>query len=73
MSSKNTNCLAGFKCPKCGQEDNFLIGGHAIFDVSDNGTDVAGGYVIEWEDGDYCACSGCMEEGTVPDFRKESE
>ena len=68
----NENCLAGFECPECGYEDRFSIGGHAMFEVTDDGTDLCEGYDIEWEDGDICVCRGCSYVGVVKDFRAES-
>ena len=66
----NENCLTGFKCPECGHKDTFSIGGHAMFDVTDDGADVAQGYDIEWADEDVCICDKCHHVGTVGDFRK---
>ena len=35
--SKNTNCLEGIKCPKCGNEDKFVISVVAHATVTDDG------------------------------------
>lgn len=67
---KNKNCLAGFRCPKCGQRDIFNIGGRAMFEVTDAGADAGHGSDIEWGDEDICYCAVCGRSGAVGDFRK---
>jgi hypothetical protein len=70
MTSKNTNCLEGMKCPKCGQEDAFKIEASCLFIVTDDGTEDAGnGH--EWGDANYCECTECAHYGTVADFTVE--
>jgi Zn ribbon nucleic-acid-binding protein len=69
-TSKNTNCLEGMKCPKCGQEDTFKIAASCLFTVTDDGTqDEGNGH--EWDDTNYCECSACGHHGTVADFTVE--
>lgn len=67
----NENCLAGFKCPHCGYEDSFLVGGRTLFDVTDNGALQAPTADVEWGDDDFCACGNCDAAGTVKDFKSE--
>lgn len=59
----NYNCLEGFCCPECGQEDEFKIAVEAWATVSDNGTedfeDVA------WDATSVCECAVCGFGGRV--------
>jgi hypothetical protein len=69
-TGKNTNCLKGVKCPKCGQEDTFKIEASCLFTVTDDGTEDEGnGH--EWDDTNYCECFDCGYHGTVADFTIE--
>jgi Zn ribbon nucleic-acid-binding protein len=69
-TSKNTNCLEGMKCPKCGQDDSLKIEATCIFTVTDDGTEDEGnGH--EWGDTNYCECPDCGHHGTVADFTIE--
>jgi hypothetical protein len=63
----NTNCLEGMKCPNCGQEDNFRITAEAVFDVTDDGTDLFGS--VEWDDDSPVVCLQCMEITKVARLR----
>jgi Zn ribbon nucleic-acid-binding protein len=69
-TSKNTNCLEGMKCPKCGQEDSLKIAATCIFTVTDDGTEDDGND-REWADTNYCECPDCGHHGTVADFTIE--
>lgn len=51
----NTNCLAGFACPKCGHTDNFLICATVMIDMHDDGSEGVEGD-IEWEATSTCVC-----------------
>ena len=69
----NTNCLEGIRCPKCAQEDRFMIAAKIIAEVTDDGADVASpmyGNGFEWDDDSYCRCPECDFEGKLKDFRK---
>jgi hypothetical protein len=69
----NTNCLEGIRCPKCGQEDRFMIAANIIAEVTDDGADVASphyGNGFEWDEESYCRCPECNLEGKVKDFGK---
>lgn len=63
----NTNCLEGFKCPKCGFEDSFEIEMKSTFTLTDDGTGDHGD--TEWGDEAACQCGDCGHLGTVKDFR----
>lgn len=70
-TSKNTNCLEGVKCPKCGPEDLFKIAASVIVEVSDDGTeDQGGGY--EWDQQTFCQCCECDHGGKLADFTIEN-
>jgi hypothetical protein len=64
---KNENCLAGIRCPKCGQEARFYISGESTFDVSDDGTDGNGD--IEWNSMSWIQCAECEEDGEMWEFQ----
>jgi Zn ribbon nucleic-acid-binding protein len=69
-TSKNTNCLKGMKCPKCGQEDSLEIEATCIFTVTDDGTEDEG-HGHDWEETNYCECPDCGHHGSVADFTIE--
>ena len=69
-TSKNTNCLEGVECPKCGHEDKFFVYAKILVEVTDDGTeDAQGDY--EWDSGTYCECGECKHSGTLSDFTIE--
>jgi hypothetical protein len=70
-TSKNTNCLEGVKCPKCGQEDLFKIAASVIVEVSDDGTEDQGGD-YEWDQQAFCRCFECDHTGKLADFTIEN-
>lgn len=62
----NSNCLAGIRCPKCGDEDEFRIAASSIFEITDDGT---GDHEdVEWGGESYIQCRACDHEGTVREF-----
>ena len=67
----NTNVLAGFKCPECGSFSPFRIEMTAVFDVTDDGTEVSGD--SEWNDDSYCMCVQCEHSGIVEEFRTDDD
>ncbi len=65
----NTNCLEGFRCPRCGSDHAFDIVMTAWFRLCDNGTDGCGD--TEWDETSACRCPACGLSGIVRDFRAE--
>ncbi len=65
-TTANTNCLKGFRCPKCGSEGPFKIEATCLVLVHDDGIEDGEGY--EWDDSAWCACRECEHDGTVRDF-----
>jgi hypothetical protein len=68
----NSNCLENVCCPKCGQDDRFIIAASVFAEVTDDGADVASpkfGNGFEWDDESYCRCPECEFEGKLKDFR----
>lgn len=64
----NTNCLEGFKCPECGQDESFFIGIQTLIRLYDDGSeDVPTD--TEYNDSNYCRCTNCDYESTVGVFR----
>lgn len=69
MSTENTNCLIGFKCPNCFSRGPFQIAAKSWFKVYDSGTE---SYTdVEWDDDSAIICCGCHHEGEIKDFQKE--
>ncbi len=66
---RNTNCLAGIRCPRCQQADLFSIQATAWFRVSDDGTDTFGDVV--WDRTSAIRCPACGQTGTVAGFTEE--
>ena len=64
----NANCLAGIKCPKCGNEVRFLIAATIVADVTDDGADIAKHSDILWDDNSSASCPDCGEAGELSHF-----
>ncbi len=64
----NENCLAGIQCPKCGNEDRFLISATIVADVTDAGADIARHSDIRWDDHSSTSCPDCGEAGALSHF-----
>jgi hypothetical protein len=69
----NENCLAGIKCPKCGNEDRFLISATIVADVTDDGADVAEGSDFHWDDASMTRCPDCDRDGPLAEFHIHEE
>lgn len=63
----NTNCLKGYRCPDCGQDDRLLITGSAEFSVTDGGSEAHGDHA--WGDDNPARCPQCGYDGKLGDFR----
>ncbi len=59
----NTNCLAGIKCPKCGNEAVFAITAQVWCIVEDDG--VIDYEDHEWDDDSIISCRACPAVGKV--------
>lgn len=64
VKKKNTNCLEGFRCPKCGQEDELLVCVTTWASLKDAGIDPEtesvdnmGGF--EWNGESHALCPKC--------------
>lgn len=70
----NKNCLDGFWCPHCGQEDEFVITARAQILMSDEGASE-----VPWEGDGHLAynsaspalCPGCGLRGAVATFQPD--
>ncbi len=64
----NTNCLEGIKCPKCGQEDRFIICVSGAAVVTDDGIEQS--YDSDWDNDSFIMCHDldCEHEGKIKDF-----
>jgi hypothetical protein len=71
----NVNCLEGWACPRCGNEDEFNIQVLSTVRLTDDGTDayaVDDGGGAEWDDDSYVQCVECDLEGIVADFNLDT-
>jgi len=62
----NENCLAGIKCPKCGQEERFHITAVITCDVTDEGSEPTGDHF--WDEKSVTQCTECGESGPLERF-----
>jgi hypothetical protein len=68
----NQNCLAGVKCPECGNENHFLIVATILADVTDGGADIADGSDFHWDDASMTRCPDCDKDGPLSEFHTQS-
>ena len=68
----NTNCLAGLRCPQCGNADRLFITGIVRLEVTDDGADVADGSDWHWDDASLTICPECDRDGLLSEFRDTS-
>ena len=66
----NTNCLEGWSCPECHQEDRFDVEVHVTVTLFDDGVEGINGDT-EYDDDNNCSCPECGHRGKVGDFRKD--
>ncbi len=66
MSKKNTNCLDGMRCPKCGSLEPMYISATCTVKVYDDGTDETGDF--DWDKNSSCTCGLCGFDGLVAAF-----
>jgi len=64
---KNTNVLAGMKCPKCRSLGPFRIAASCLAEVEDDGVESTTDF--EWGDDSPCGCVSCGFDGTVAQFK----
>lgn len=67
----NQNCLAGVRCPKCGNGDVFHIGCTTYAVVNDEGAQAYGD--LEWDDESRATCAECHLTGPLKEFRTRSD
>ena len=65
----NVNVLLGWKCPECGQTEDFEVAARCWVRLSDDGTEDADSF--EWSDTDAAICRGCDYTGQVGHFKEE--
>lgn len=63
----NVNCLAGFRCPKCGQTEEFQVVATITVTLFDGGTLDADGDT-EWDDNSKGTCPECGHEAPAKMF-----
>jgi hypothetical protein len=67
----NKLCLAGIKCPKCGNSDRFQITASITADVTDAGADIHRHSHILWDEESDTSCPDCGEAGPLSHFQTE--
>lgn len=67
----NENFLVGFRCPKCGQTEEFRIEISAVAQVTDDCVEITGD--TEWNNNSYCSCPKCDHDGIVEDFMEAEQ
>ena len=67
----NENCLAGVKCPACGNEDTFRIEVITMATVTDDGAEVEHGD-MEWDGNSHAECGRCLRHGKLSHFMAEA-
>lgn len=67
---ENTNCLEGFRCPRCGSLEPFRIEITTTATVWDEGSGDTEDH--EWDGSIYCECVCCPYHGKVADFSTEA-
>ena len=69
----NENCLAGVKCPQCGNDERFFIVATILADVTDCGADIADGSDMHWHDASMTRCPDCNKDGPLAEFRQNEQ
>ena len=64
--TKNTNCLVGMRCPKCGSLGPFTIRVACTATVYDDGVEDTCDF--NWKAGSYCVCVECLHAGNSINF-----
>lgn len=68
----NTNCLEGWRCPECGQCDEFKVSAVQTVTLTDEGTGPVDNADAYYDDESFCMCARCEHEGKVSDFAVNS-
>jgi hypothetical protein len=63
----NINCLAGIRCPQCGQERCFKIAAAITCLVTDDGSEPIGDH--DWTYESHAQCPDCGKDGPLAEFR----
>ena len=58
---ENTNCLEGYRCPRCGNDKSFRMVATALFYVIDDGTDSY--EQVAWDEHSKAWCTQCEWAG----------
>lgn len=70
--SKNTNCLEGLKCPKCGYDESIHVLSSVWVTVFDDGTEYHD-CGPEYDDDSWADCPECNYHGKLVDWRWRNE
>lgn len=74
---KNTNCLAGLRCPQCLQEDKILLQASCWVAMTDDGTDPYDDELkiqeVDWDDATPAVCPKCNFAGRMVAFQIPEE
>lgn len=64
----NSNCLEGFRCPNCGNEDRLFITATIWAEVTDDGAGIADGCDMDWDGTSMTRCPECGSNGPLSEF-----
>ena len=67
-ADKNSNCLEGYDCPKCGSLGSFEMTTRCLMRWTDDGTEEVSGD-CEIDDEGFTTCRSCGHSGPTVDFR----
>jgi hypothetical protein len=72
MTSKNTNCLYGWRCPACGSIGPFHVDfvAHGTCWLYDDGSDDEKRYITDFPDTGYTRCQ-CGHEDHTKNFQSK--
>jgi hypothetical protein len=65
--ARGEGCIEGWRCPECGNHDEFKVSCTHEFIVDSEGTRDEGGDVV-WDSSSWAACTACGHGGTVAEF-----
>jgi len=73
--AKNTNCLEGLRCPKCGHKDEIIVFAKMWVSLNDDGTDPYADSVecgdVEYDENSPARCPECGHHGKMMEWERK--